>query len=31
MNKEGHLGIVKNVNQPIKKVDKVDLNTHLDR
>ena len=26
MNKEGHMGIVKNANQPIKKVDVVDLN-----
>lgn len=29
MNKDGHIGIVKNTNQPIKKVDKVDLNPLL--
>ncbi len=29
MNKEGHIGIVKNTNQPIKKVDKVELNQEL--
>ena len=30
MNKEGHLGIVKNAQQPIvKKIDKIDLNQNL--
>ena len=29
MNKEGHLGIVKNTQQPIKKVDKIELNPNL--
>ena len=29
MNKEGHLGIVKDTRQPIKKVDKVELNASL--
>ena len=29
MSKEGHIGIVKNTNQPIKKVDKVELNHEL--
>ena len=30
MNKEGHIGIVKNTNQPIvKKVEKVNLNQSL--
>ena len=29
MNKEGHLGIVKNTQQPIKKVDKIELNANL--
>ena len=30
MNKEGHIGIVKNANVPIvKRIDKVDLTTHL--
>lgn len=29
MNKEGHLGIVKNTQQPVKKVDKIELNANL--
>lgn len=29
MNKDGHLGVVKNTNQPIKKVKKIELNQHL--
>lgn len=30
MNKEGHLGIVKNAQQPIvKKIDKIDLNQNI--
>lgn len=29
MNKEGHLGIVKNANKPIKKIDKIELNGAL--
>jgi len=29
MSKEGHIGIVKNTNQPIKKVIKLELNSNL--
>ena len=29
MNKEGHLGIIKDTQQPIKKVEKIELNANL--